>query len=299
MEIRASGPTEAYQRVLRELLDAPKVSPRGLEVREISERVSVVIEKPLGLVKSRQRKLNHAISVLEGLSLVGQCSVPELQTDRVSVLSQFMSGGVFRGSYGPRIEGSLFDLVRLLKADPSTRQAVLSIYDSHRDLGRWDHQYSRSGDVPCTLSIQFLIRKQKVQGPDDVSWPSLLHMWVTMRSNDAWRGLPYDFGQFVILHSAVAQALSMQIGTYTHSVGSMHLYEEHYEDARNVVFSREIPYEHSTVWPIFRQGLNDIEGISIRARRILIGHDLSDEHPDERWMSDCLDMSSLKQVLEW
>ena len=289
MEIRAFSPSSAYNKVLQELLEAPWITARGLKAREIPERVHVIIEQPYGLVQIKNRKLNHAISVVEGLSLVGQTSVPELQINRVGVLQQFMSGGVFRGSYGPRVEGSLSNIVRLLDIDKWSRQAVLSIYDSQRDLGTWNED-SVSGDIPCTVAIQFMIR-------DDAFGNDRLQMWVMMRSNDAWRGLPYDLGQFVILHNAIAQSLGVEIGYYTHSVGSMHLYDEYVDQAKEVVFTRALPYQYDQPWPLFGAGtINEIAG---RARKILLGMTISQETGHEHWMSSCLSMADHKQVLSW
>lgn len=254
MEIRVDTPSEAFTEVIHALASAPESRPRGVVVREIPECVSVIIERPYGFVACDGRTFNHAISAVEGMSLIGQCSVPELQTDRVRVLTSFQSGSVFRGAYGPRIEGSLDDLVALLKRDPDSRQAVLSIYNAQRDLGRWGDA-SLSGDVPCTLSIQFLIRQFR------------LHMWVTMRSNDAWKGTPYDLGQFGLLQAAVAQALDVDIGRYTHSVGSLHLYESDYEKASKI----GAPVNTAYIIPRFG-GDGSIESTTSRCRRMLLGH---------------------------
>jgi len=258
VEIHAATPAEAWVRVIRALDDAPEVAPRGARSREIPEPVHVRIEHPdAGLVAAEGRNFNHAVSVVEGLSLVGQCSVPEWQTSRVRALGDFQNRSVFRGAYGPRAEGVLDDIVDVLTRDPSSRQAVLSIYDSHRDAGRWS-ELSKSGDVPCTLAIQFLMRG------------GLLHMWVTMRSNDAWRGLPYDLGQFSILQVAIADALSLAVGPYTHSAGSMHLYEEHFSAAAKI---GDAIVAEDTEWGFgwdYLQG-NGLTPIARRARLMLMG----------------------------
>lgn len=267
MEIRAHSQSDAFVKVIGELRDAPVVSPRGLQVREVGERVSIIIERPdWGFANAEGRKFNHAISALEGLSLIGQCSVPEWQTDRVKALSNFQNGGVFRGAYGPRAEGALDDIVALLKRDPDSRQAVVSLFNSQRDLGRWG-EGSKSGDVPCTLTIQFLIRG--AGRPDGSTSQRFLHMWVAMRSNDAWLGLPYDLGQFSLLQFAVAQALGVRVGSYTHSAGSMHLYENHWDAAARV----EESVTYVSPEPRFG-GSGTIADTASRARRTLMGRDV-------------------------
>lgn len=267
MELIYATPSHAFVGVIAELMRAgtPTARPRGEQVLEIDDRVHLVIASPsAGLVGATGRTFNHAISVLEGLSLVGQCSVPEWQTRRVGALAAFQNESVFRGAYGPRVEGSLDDVVHLLERDPDSRQAVLSIYDSHRDLGRWSDS-SKSGDVPCTLTIQFLIRR------------GLLDMWVSMRSNDAWRGLPYDLGQFSILQTAMAQALGVTVGRYTHSAGSMHIYEQHWAWARAV----GDPVRDDSFHASFGADAGRMDKIASRCRRMLMGEHLSDATPME------------------
>lgn len=56
-----------------------------------------------------------------------------------------------------------------------------------------------------------------------------------MRSNDAWLGFPYDVFNFTMIQNYVAAALDVAIGRYFHMVGSMHVYEEHYDKAQTLV----------------------------------------------------------------
>ena len=67
----------------------------------------------------------------------------------------------------------LDEVVDLLKTNPKTRQAAISIYD--RKEG-----YMYDNDTPCTYAVQFTIFKDK------------LDMCVTMRSNDLWFGFCND-----------------------------------------------------------------------------------------------------------
>lgn len=273
MEIRADTQSEAWVAAISALLDAPTVSPRGMLVKEVPERVSVIIARPqAGFVAAAGRRLNHAITAVEGLSLVGQCSVPELVLDRVGAFAPYADDGIFWGAYGPRAAGDVGLVVDLLKRDPDTRQAVISIYDSDRDLGR------AVKDVPCTLSIQLFLRDdEELELETFGPIAKRLHMWVTMRSQDAWLGMPYDFGQFSMLQFAVAQAVGAEVGTYTHSLGSLHLYEKHWEQAREVSSPQSYPRGHE-------YGSSDIGVIASRCRRILLGQ-FAKATPLEEWLS--------------
>jgi thymidylate synthase len=80
-------------------------------------------------------------------------------------------------------------------------------------------------DYPCTILHQFRIRDNK------------LNMSVYMRSNDVWLGAAYDFFQFTRVQIAMASVLGIKPGKYTHHVGSLHIYEQHYASAENLRYS--------------------------------------------------------------
>lgn len=123
-----------------------------------------------------------------------------------------------RGGYGARIRWTLGQTIKHLleKLGKNTRQAVIPIFnETDVDV--------ETNDCPCTLTWQFLPRADK------------LHMITTMRSNDAWLGLPYDLFCFTRIQSLVADAVGLDVGTYTHQVGSMHLYEKDVDKAREAL----------------------------------------------------------------
>jgi thymidylate synthase len=47
-----------------------------------------------------------------------------------------------------------------------------------------------------------------------------------MRSNDIYLGLPHDLFSFTMLQEIVALSLDLNLGSYTHIVGSLHLYKD-------------------------------------------------------------------------
>jgi len=101
-----------------------------------------------------------------------------------------------------------FDHVyNLLKKDPSTRQAAISIYDAK------EHKTYKT-DTPCTYAIQFTI----VNGR--------LDMCVTMRSNDLWYGFCNDQYQFSKIQELMAYRLNIDTGIYYHFAHNMHLYND-------------------------------------------------------------------------
>lgn len=129
-----------------------------------------------------------------------------------------------RGGYGPRIfnmhgkYNQLKYIITLLKNSPNTRRAVIQIFDASDTEKKYK-------EIPCTCTMQFVIRNNK------------LNMYVSMRSNDAFIGLPHDIFTFTMIQEIVAKTLNVDLGIYNHSVGSLHLYEENKDKA--LVYLRE------------------------------------------------------------
>ena len=110
-------------------------------------------------------------------------------------------------NYGWQWERShqLDKVVTMLRSNPNTRQAAISIYD-----GKEAHDYKY--DTPCTYAIQFTILNNK------------LNMCVTMRSNDLWYGFCNDQYCFSKLQLMVADKLEVRLGEYYHFAHNLHLY---------------------------------------------------------------------------
>ena len=96
-------------------------------------------------------------------------------------------------------------VISLLRVDPETRQAAISIYDAKEHL-------TYGNDTPCTYAVQFTIVNNR------------LDMCVTMRSNDLWYGFCNDQYQFSKLQEMVSNRLEIETGVYYHFAHNMHLY---------------------------------------------------------------------------
>lgn len=128
-------------------------------------------------------------------------------------------GKTVYGGYGPRLFNlrneydQLENIRKLLKQKPSSRKAVIQLFDG-ADIN------DAHAEIPCTCTLQFLIRDGK------------LHLFVNMRSNDAFVGLPHDVFAFTMLQEIMARSLSVELGEYKHAVGSLHLYDYDEKSAR-------------------------------------------------------------------
>ena len=107
---------------------------------------------------------------------------------------------------GTKYVSQLSRVISLLKNNPRTRQAAISIYDAKEHN---EYKY----DTPCTYAIQFTIQAQH------------LNMCVTMRSNDLWYGFCNDQYCFSKLQELVATETGLLIGSYYHFAHNLHLYD--------------------------------------------------------------------------
>lgn len=124
--------------------------------------------------------------------------------------------GTIHGGYGPRFFAmrgidQIASVTKLLQERPSSRRAVIQLFNAE-DIA------SAHKEVPCTTTMQFFNREGQ------------LHMAVTLRSNDAYKGLPHDVFCFTMLQEMMARRLNVEIGEYYQYVGSMHVYKENLGD---------------------------------------------------------------------
>lgn len=127
-------------------------------------------------------------------------------------------------------------LIKLLKKDKYSRRAVLDLYDSDKGIDYF------AKDIACVCTVQFLIRNDK------------LDAIVSMRSNDLIWGLPYDVYLFTMLQEMLAFELDVELGKYYHNVGSMHIYERHFDLGKEILTVRNIPQKE-------QPKMNDLKSI--------------------------------------
>jgi thymidylate synthase len=207
---------ELFKNVLAEVLaNGNEVSPRGMKTRELLH-ATVTLEDPLqNIVTNRVRKMSHTYSVAEFLwILLGRRDAASIGAWNPNIGRYSDDGVNFFGAYGPWFTAQLPYVVKTLKEDPDSRQAVMTI---------WQQSPAKTKDVPCTVAFQYMLRRGR------------LYAQTFMRSNDAWLGLPYDLFTFTRLQAYVASLVGAELGRYTHTVGSLHLYEQDWQKAREAV----------------------------------------------------------------
>lgn len=231
--------TEAYVDILKDVYNNPEFvsSPRGMKVKEILGYQFKILNPRhrIPYVKARDFSIYYAVAELLWY-LSGNDS-----TEWITNYSAFWSkisddGKTANSAYGARIFKShdrvaktldsnwnQWDyVVNELKSDQDSRRAVIHIRSPHDSI-------LAQLDVPCTLSLQFFLRNDKV------------HMVASMRSSDVILGLAYDVPAFTIFQELLALQLTEELGRpiglgeYTHLSASLHVYERHFKMVEKIL----------------------------------------------------------------
>lgn len=107
-------------------------------------------------------------------------------------------------------------IIELLKKDSASRRAVINLNVPNPFV-------IETKDELCTIALQFMIRDKK------------LNCTGMMRSNDIWFGFPYDLVFFTELQRYLAMRLEVESGTYTHFVGSFHMYDRDADKIKSII----------------------------------------------------------------
>lgn len=236
-----------YSNIVQQLLTEGKpVETRGTNSLELMG-VNIVLEDPRSrLITNGARKFNMALAAgelawhLSGSADVSFISYYAKNWAKFSDDGEYIRGSCYGHSIFTSMDSQPSQWVRvkqLLQTDPQSRRAVLLFYNPDYGL---DSDYK---DVACTMSMQFLLREGR------------LNCITYMRSNDVIWGLPYDIFLFTVLQELMALEIGVEVGTYQHIAGSLHLYDYHIELAKRIVGVKES--EDSKMPPIHE--VNDLK----------------------------------------
>ncbi len=143
-------------------------------------------------------------------------------------MESFAEGGVLAGSYGHRWRRHFeFDqlphIAELLRRDPKTRRAVLTMWDPVADL----ELGAQSKDVPCNTHVYFDLTT------------GVLNMTVGNRSNDiVWGAYGANAVHMSFLQEVVAAAVDVPVGAYLQVSNNFHTYLER-PDVQRLIRAKE------------------------------------------------------------
>ena len=248
-----------YQNLIAETLKNGRVVvTRGSSTREILG-CGFDLENPRDrLITLPSRKMSLPLAFGEFCWHLSVSTSVEFLSYYASIWKNFSEDGesISGSCYGHSIfsashTNSQWNKVKqLLQRDPNSRRAVLQFYDHNLGLDE------TILDISCTMFTQFFIRENK------------LDCLTFMRSNDIILGLPYDIFFFTMLHEIMAAELGVGLGTYSHRVGSMHIYDHHLDWAKKIL--KDSPQESAGMPPM--QGIEQISSFLDAEELIRVNH---------------------------
>lgn len=212
--------TEAWYQDLHYIYESGgRASPRGQPIREKLGYKSVV-DMRYPVITCPIRGLGYKFMFAEASWILsGSNEVAQIAPFSEKISSFSDDGVTFFGAYGPKIVNQMQYIANLLLSDPDSRQAVINI---------WRENPPQSKDIPCTISVQFLIRDGNI------------HVVDTMRSSDLWLGHPYDIFNFSCLAVFLALLLRKKnteygLGQLYMNAGSKHIYSRDFDKVEDVL----------------------------------------------------------------
>jgi thymidylate synthase len=200
----------------------PALLTNGREIVATRGSVKEILGVTIELKKPRAR-LSRSETRGKPFSCLGELLWYLSKSDKLEFIAHYVpkyekeseDSETVHGAYGPRLfsqrgNDQVENVIALLKKKPTTRRAVVQIFDAD-DLAR-DYK-----EIPCTTTCQFFIREGR------------LDMVTTMRSNDAYFGLPHDIFCFTMVQELIACRLKVSLGTYYHFASNLHLYSSNFE----------------------------------------------------------------------
>jgi thymidylate synthase len=174
-------------------------------------------------------------------------------------------GDIVNSNYGYCAGFQIDNIIEKLKKDKSSRQGVINLYNQD-----FSNYYGK--DTVCTPNYQIIIRD------------NLLSMIVNARSRDIIRGECIDQFTFTLLQEILANELGYNVGWYQVNIGSLHIYEEHYNMLEMSTQTDDIMSEinlitrctYSKFWNninhILHEEIEDFIGDIMRIKDIDINH---------------------------
>lgn len=256
-----------------------RASSRNGPVMYIQEPVTITYTHPKERVLFNQaRDANPHFHLYEALwMLAGRNDVAPVAYYAENMKNYSDDGKTLNGAYGYRwrnhkfcegqdegeiITDQLKVLINHLKADHTSRRAVLQMWNVEQDLLKIGQPNPRgeigayrigdkivpsdaSKDVTCNLSVMFSIRRDPghMVGEQYKTANNYLDMTVTNRSNDLiWGCLGANVVHFSFLLEYMAAHLGVQVGLYHHFTNNLHIYESNWKPEEWLGYEEEASY---------------------------------------------------------
>src|SRR3954465_9893732 len=159
--------------------------------------------------------------------LKGETNIAYLKENGVSIWNEWADeNGELGPVYGKQwrswegkggvVIDQITDVINQIKKNPDSRRLIVNAWNV-ADL-------PRMALAPCHVMFQFY-----------VSQSGRLSCQLYQRSADLFLGVPFNIASYSLLTHMIAQVTDLQVGDFLHTLGDAHLYENHLDQARELL----------------------------------------------------------------
>jgi thymidylate synthase len=224
LEINGGTADELYHEGLWKLKVCGKLEDsRNGEVLTIQELTELTLYDPRArVVFDAERNANPFFHLFEAVWMfAGREDYQWLMPFNKNYINYAETSGRIHGAYGYRWrhwfrKDQIHEVIRLLKEDPTTRRAVIGMWDPRIDLDEFK-------DLPCNTHIYFRMIDGK------------LNMTVCNRSNDfVWGMMGANIVHMTMLQELITIWIGAGLGHYKVISNNCHIYEQHWGLMRTI-----------------------------------------------------------------
>lgn len=106
----------------------------------------------------------------------------------------------------------LADVIRQIKTNPDSRRIIISAWNVA--------ELPQMALMPCHTLFQFYVADGR------------LSCQLYQRSADVFLGVPFNIASYALFTMMIAQVCNLEAGDFVHTFGDVHLYNNHFEQAR-------------------------------------------------------------------
>jgi thymidylate synthase len=184
----------------------------------------------------------HLKSIIHELLwfLKGETNIRYLKENGVSIWNEWADeNGELGPVYGKqwrswtgadgKTHDQIIDLIDQLKKNPDSRRLIVSAWNVA--------ELPKMALMPCHTLFQFYVADGK------------LSCQLYQRSADVFLGVPFNIASYALLTMMVAQVCDLQLGDFVHTFGDVHLYNNHFDQAREQLSRTPFPLPKMKINP--------------------------------------------------
>lgn len=236
---------EAYLRFLKQVLEEgqPKSDRTGTGTLSLfGHQLRFDLSKGFPLVTTKKVHLKSIIHELLWF-IKGDTNIAYLKKNGVSIWDEWADE---RGELGPvygkqwrswegkdgKVHDQLTELLAQIRQNPDSRRLIISAWN----VAELDNMALS----PCHVLFQFYVSQGELS----------CHLY--QRSADLFLGVPFNIASYALLTLMVAQVCDLRPGSFIHSFGDVHLYNNHIEQAKTQLNRNPYPLPEMKLNPNVR-----------------------------------------------